>query len=417
MRKKVLFVEKSDAIRRAAEALLRQNGYEVIALSEAEKALEVVSLSRPDLLIVAGDIVCQNGRPLYERVQGDARLSSMPILLLAEQGHQDYPLPSEAVVSKPLEARDFLEKVSVFAGQSAVAKASVPVNPLGEASLDDDFLDAALGLDGIHVVDSEVLDNTGEVHVSKESGDGGQSIGLGNHPDREDELNDSRRVESVMIHDDSTDIVQKTRVHNPPPDTSGSGNIEILPDQYGISDPDALDPGGEHRAHDYDWFINEMQRDVQAPAAGSPPAGSGAGPESTSGELKLTDPASMVDPLTPAPASAGGKIGDLAEGGVEKFIDEFKREVEKFHPEGPESVVITDDSLNAEQHRSQMAWEDSAESVTPEQVGMFTRQLAYDLAERIAVKIVDRIDSDKLLNLLKSEILAQARKDVKGRPR
>jgi twitching motility two-component system response regulator PilG len=417
MRKKVLLVEKSDAIRRAAEGLLRQNGYEVIALSEAEKALEVVSLSRPDLLVVGGDIVCQSGRPLYERVQGDAGLSSIPILLLAEQGNQGYPLPSEAVVSKPLEAKDFLEKVGVFSGQSVAAKASSPVNPLGEASLDDDFLDAALGLDGIDVVDSEVLDKTGHVRVRKESGDTGQSIGLDHHSDRETELNDSRRVESVMIHDDSTDIVQKAPVDKPPPDASSSGQIEILPDQYGISDPDALDPGGEHRAHDYDWFVNEMQRDAQAPAGESSPPSGTAKPAPTSGELKFTEPASIVDPLTPAPASVAGKGGDAAEGGVEKFIDEFKREVEKFHPEGPESVVIKDERSNAERQTTKMAWEDSVENVTPEQVSLFTRQLAYDLAERIAVKIVNRIDSDKLLNLLKSEILAKAKQDVKDGPR
>ena len=406
MRKKVLLVERSDAIRRAAETLLRQNGYEVIALSEAEKALEVVGLSRPDLLIAGGDIVCQNGRPLYERVQGDAKLSTIPVLLLAEQGHQDYPLPNEAVVSKPLEAKDFLEKVSVFSGQSVAAGAPAPANPLGEASLDDDFLDAALGLDGIDVVDSEVLDKTGHEQARKESGDTGQSIGLGHHSHGENELSDSRRVESVMIHDDSTDIIQKAPSDKPPPDASSSGQIEILPDQYGISDPDALEADGEHRAHDYDWFVNEMQR-----------AGGEARPESPSGDLKFTDPASIVDPLTPAPASAGERAGDVAEGGVEKFIDEFKREVEKFHPEGPESVAIKDESSDAAPKTPQMSWEDSVESVTPEQIGLFTRQLAYDLAERIALKIVDRIDSDKLLNLLKSEILARAKKDVKGNPR
>ena len=41
MRKRVLLAEQSDAIRGVAETVLRQNGFEVIPITTAEKALEV----------------------------------------------------------------------------------------------------------------------------------------------------------------------------------------------------------------------------------------------------------------------------------------------------------------------------------------------------------------------------------------
>ena len=42
MHKRILIIEAADAVRGIAENVLRQNGYEVISVSDAEKALEVL---------------------------------------------------------------------------------------------------------------------------------------------------------------------------------------------------------------------------------------------------------------------------------------------------------------------------------------------------------------------------------------
>jgi CheY-like chemotaxis protein len=415
MRKRVLLVEKSDAVRGAAEAVLRHNGYEVIALSDPEKALEVVSFSKPDLLLAASNLVCQNGKPLYERLRADNRLAAVPLLLFTEQGETNLPFPDEVLLHKPLDPAEFAEKVGVFMGPSAPKGTPVSSNPLGGASLDDDFLDAALGLDRLDVVQSEVMDKTMGLAGSRASVD--HSIGYSNDNSREEDMSDSRRVESVMIRDEGGDIVQPPPGGKPVADPSASGQIEILRDQYGMTDPAARDLGAEHQAHGYDWFIDEMQRDaLHPPSPGRPPTSSPKVPAVTS-ELKLTETSSMVDPFTPPPRAATPSKSETSGGGVEKFIDEFKKEVEKFHSAVPESVMISDGGAGAGAPASKMSWEDTVESVTPEQVGLFTRQLAYDLAERIAVKIVNKIDAEKLMNLIKSEILDRAEKNTKGVPR
>ena len=95
MHKKVLIVEPLDGIRNATETLLRQNGYEVISLADAEKGLEVVGFARPDLLIAASDLVCQNGRRFYERIKDDTNLASIPMILMVDQNESGLPFPDE----------------------------------------------------------------------------------------------------------------------------------------------------------------------------------------------------------------------------------------------------------------------------------------------------------------------------------
>jgi hypothetical protein len=58
-----------------------------------------------------------------------------------------------------------------------------------------------------------------------------------------------------------------------------------------------------------------------------------------------------------------------------------------------------------------MNWEDTVEKLTPDKVALFTRQLAYDLAEKLAIRIAAKIDPDKLLNLIKAEVIARAQQE------
>jgi len=414
MHKKVLIVEPLDGIRNATETLLRQNGYEVISLADPEKGLEVVGFTRPNLLIVASDLVCQNGRRFYERIKDDANLASIPMLLMVDQNESGLPFPDEVLVAKPVDPREFMEKVAVFSGQLAMkqAPAATSANPLGKGGLDDEFLDAALGLDQLEVVESEVLDKTVHTKRSATASTSEKLVGLNHDASRGGDVTDTGRVESLIIQEDTTDIVHNKSAPKSAPALSASGKIDILADQYGISDPQEMDAAAPDRAHDYDWFISEMQADTQSPEKGKqalpPQAGS-----SDSSELSFTDPSAMVDPVPPPQQSAAAqpsKAG-VSGAGVEKFIDEFKKEIEKLDVDQPESVVIKDESSGDSPAAPQRAsWEDSVENMTGEKVSLFTRQLAYDLAEKIAIKIVAKIDADKLLNLIKHEIVARAEK-------
>ena len=77
MHRKVLIIEQTDTLRTVAETVLRQNGYEVIAVSAAEKAREVLELTRPDLVIVGADVTGADGSPFYDRLASDSSTAGL----------------------------------------------------------------------------------------------------------------------------------------------------------------------------------------------------------------------------------------------------------------------------------------------------------------------------------------------------
>lgn len=179
-----------------------------------------------------------------------------------------------------------------------------------------------------------------------------------------------------------------------------------------MTDPGTLKPQVSEN-HDYNWFINEMKQEANVqPHAPTTPT-KVQRPEqqvmSRSGGIKTTT-APVSTTVQPASQVLPGGKGRTV--GVEKFIDEFKREIEKFRSDEPEpsgSEPGKEKSQSAGEGK-QMVWEETVERLNSDTVGVFTRQLAHDLAEKIAEKIVSKIDAEKLLVLIKNELLSQPHK-------
>ncbi|MCK4605678.1 MAG: hypothetical protein KAU35_00135 [candidate division Zixibacteria bacterium] len=392
MHKRVLLADGSDTIRNVAGNVLRQNGFEVISVSEAEKAMEVLNFSRPDLLIINANLRDQGQRPLYERIRDDSRFTSIPFLLLAEPGSGDLPFPEEVVITMPFDPREFVERAMLFTGRS--------VSPEQPAAVD-----SAPGHDRIEVTDSEVMDKTSAgFRVPGKTTE--KMIGF-DHEKENTDIAESSKVESIMIRDDQTDIVQKQTQKEPLP-LSSTGKLDILKDsdQYAVNSPHSLERDGEHQPDDYEWFLSEMRKEAKAPS--QPGAKSQATPDSQQSKLSIAEPSSLVDPITPGPAGEGSPGAQVSGDGVEKFIGEFKKEVERLQDQEPESIVLRADKEPEPHSTSATGWEDSLEKITPEQVKLFTREFTATLAEKIAAMIVERIDGDKLVALIRDEIRVQA---------
>lgn len=415
MRKRVLIIEAADAIRGVAESVLRQNGYEVIAISSGEKAKEVLQYSRPDLIVLGAEMKSADQRLLYDKFRDDPKTASIPLILFEPVEPVDLPFPPEVLVARPVDPRDFLQKVKTFSGLSEYKAAQVV--PTGPTSIDDEFLDAALGLDHLDVTDSEVLDKTSTGIVVPTATTMSRSTQIGHDESRVDNHNDSNRVETLMIQEDQTDIMRRSGKLVTAPaqkSISGTGKLEIMSDQYGMVDPDALATQRQDQQHDYDWFVNSMREEYSGPPKSAAPVTS---PQPSkaheSQKLSFSSTSSMLEPYTPGPGDkvesksipepgpARGRGAD-----VEKFIDEFKREIEVLKSTEPDAVLAANLAADTTTSRGKsMAWEESLESITPQQVELFSKQLAKELGERIAEKIVAKIDSDKLLQLIKSEIV------------
>lgn len=410
MRKRILLAEASATVRGVAESVLRQNGFEVISVVSGEKALEVIEFSRPDVIVAGCELTGRARKPLYEHIQEDPRVTTVPLLLLTDSADADLPVAPEATLVRPFDSKEFLDKVNAFVGQPAAAKTSSS-NPLGQADLEDDFLDAALGLDRIDVTDSEVMDKTNITAASGKGKPVAKADGVGDVAEDEGDDTDIKKVESLMIREDDTDIRPRESAKDDRRSTSASGKIEILDDQFGLIEEGELPEGSEDRAHDYEWFINEMQRDAKS----SPPA-PGTASDTTPPDLTFSEPSSMVDPVTPPPPSpkapAGRKSGDP---GVDQFISEFKREIEKIRSGEPEGAPIEERKISESKGKEEISWQDTLEKMTPDRMEVFSRQFISELSEKIAKMIAGKIDNQKLLALVKKEIIQHLEQYQKSR--
>ncbi|MEA3296542.1 MAG: hypothetical protein U9R56_01610 [candidate division Zixibacteria bacterium] len=406
MHKRVLLAEQSDTISGVAGTVLRQNGFEVITVSTADKAMEVLNFSRPDVMVIGGSLSDPGQRPLYERIVNDTRFTAIPLLLLAEQGLKDLPFPEEVIVRLPFNPGEFVEKVAVFSGRADSQKQPEPSSPLEGTNVEDDTIDAALGLDQVEVTGSEVMDQTTGIRIS-----GGKSpdkmMGI-DHDKPNSDHSDITKVESINIPDDQTDIVQKQQARKPTQEPSSTGKLDILKDsdQYSIAGENISDDSGAGQVDDYEWFLREMQSDTLND--GKSDTEPKQNPEKPETDLSIVEPSAMVDPTTPPPKSEVTPDNQSTDINVEKFIGEFKKEVQKLQAGEPESVILEADKPPAQKAGTSTAgWDDSLEKLTTQQTALFSREFTAALAEKIAEKIVTRIDPDELMELLRSEIIAQ----------
>jgi DNA-binding response OmpR family regulator len=440
MPKRVLVVEHSLAVRGISESLLRQNGYEVIAADSAASAREILRDSKVNLLIVASDILDDNGEPFFESLGSDSSTAILPLLVLHDSaaGH-DIVYPPEAIINKPFTPRDFLESVAAFGGGEAPASEPAPVS---ENDLEDAIIDSALGLDKIDVDDAEILEDDTGVYRKQGKNDKTESmIGYDYKMSAEDTTKTTKKkIDAINVPPEQPDTPaeqdqadkkspekEKEREFLGKPDQplknksleslSESSKIEIVDDQYGIaSSPDisAKDVDADSGAgHDYDWFLKELQKEEQTE---TPPS-----KKTKKSETKTSPPAGTTQ-QSPMPSEApqaerSAQKQPTTEShteAVDKFISEFKKEMERITSD-PETdseatkakIEVTNiappDSTKATSETG-IKWEEGLDGATPEDIRGLSRQLIDTIAGHIAEKIAARLDEDIIYHLIKDSI-------------
>ena len=406
MRKKILIAEQSDTTRGIAENVLRQHGYEVISVAAGDKALEVLELSRPNLILMDYAMTTKGKRSLFERVQQDQLTSSIPFILIADEDDKSISYPDEVVVTRPLDPKDLVMKVSALTGGARTQAKQAGSSPLEGDSMEDQLLDAALGLDQIDVTDSEIMDNSTVIQKKEKKGVE-KMIGMEHEHDLEpDEDSQGNKVESLQIDDESTEISHRKGA---PKNPNKTGKLEILSDheQFGLGNEALLETASEYTKHDYEWFITEMKKDAV------PPGGKPGQPKSAGADVKAQKPSAHFDTVTSPDkkTSDSGKIkGEKGSAGVERYIEDFKKEVEKITDITPPSAVKTAKATAPKAAAAAAKPPADLERITIDQVEMFTRQFISELAEKVAEKIATKIDPQKLLSLIKNEIVSRSQK-------
>ncbi len=435
MRKKILVAEQSDAIRNIAETLLHQNGYDVVSASDGVKAKELIITSEPNMLIIGADIQDASGQYLYDTLEDNPNLASIPLLLIDDPSKRQLPYPEEVVLPRPFDPRDFIERVKLFIGgglDSTEEEEEVKTaDAFSSDSVNDEFLDAALGIDRIEVEDSSVMDETQTAIRLKPGKEKKKRDAYDLHDDNSDESNDKtdengQKVESLMIRDEAA----------PPKQDSGttSTKIEISNDQYGLSEDEK--PASEQEQqpqkgdHDYDWFIKEMQKESVTPKEKL------AEPQKDE-KLKKTDTSDAIEPVNPPkektepeqdseekpkrqnfqPGTGAAMEPEIKPGGVDQFISDFKKEIEQLNlpedekftaPEQPQTepgeMPEADQSAWVESHLKSNQPSPEESPIDPAEIHHIVNHLVEMLAEKLAKKIIDKIDKDEIYRILKDEL-------------
>ncbi|MCX6828549.1 MAG: hypothetical protein NT002_04635 [candidate division Zixibacteria bacterium] len=404
MPKKILLAEKSDAIRAIAESLLHQNGYDVISASSTEKAKELIITSQPNMLIVGADLKDPADKYLYDSIEENPATSSIPLLLIADPEGRSLPYPDEVILTRPFDPREFIEKVRLFVGggiEKPAVEQITTADPFAMGTVDDEFLDAALGIDNIDVESSEVVDKkwvTGKIKMPTPS-EKGNGFAI-HHPEFDETAgkSDSQKVESLMIREEGSSTS--------PPETeasklSASSKIEIASDQYGLIEPDKIhEMESKHSPHDYNWFIKEMQKEA-----------AGLQLPSDTGSLHLSVNHEFIEPINPpAPAKAlsetpgnAPETPEIIAGGVDEFIAEFKKEMEKIDSTSEsaplQAAVSAETPTPAKKSHSE-----SMAAADDDELRHFSNYMVELLAEKLAKQIIDKINAEEIYRMVKDEL-------------
>jgi DNA-binding response OmpR family regulator len=402
MPKKILLAEKSDAIRGIAESILHQHGYDAISASSTEKAKELIIASQPNMVVVGADLIDSDGRYLYDLLEENPATAGIPVLLIADPNGRSLSYPDEVILPRPFDPNDFIDRVRLFVGGGAanpVKEKVETINPFISGSIDDEFLDAALGIDHIDVESSEDMDKsfmTGKLKIPQP---GEQPDGFEIHQPQYDDTAkkvENQKVESLMIREDGMpNQPEKAK----PRDLSASSKIEIANDQYGLINPDAHEElESKHSPHDYDWFIKEMQKEASNLIE----------PGSPESEIKIKAPSDSVEPIkapsSPAETTDGIRDSEkpiIKPGGVDQFIDEFKKEMAALT-----APVLGSSGKSAPDTATPPEYKESETAIKAAEIRHFSNYLAELLAERLAKEIADKIDVEEIYKIVKDDLSA-----------
>ncbi|MCU7802415.1 MAG: response regulator [Candidatus Thiodiazotropha sp. (ex Lucinoma annulata)] len=117
MPKKILIVDDEPNIVLSVEYLMKREGYQVITANDGQTALELLSETMPDLLILDVMMPRKNGFEVCSDIRADPTLSGLPILMLSAKGREaeikkGVSLGADAYITKPFSTHDLVNMVN-----------------------------------------------------------------------------------------------------------------------------------------------------------------------------------------------------------------------------------------------------------------------------------------------------------------
>ncbi len=123
MPKKVLIIDDEKDMRVYLEAVFRKAGYETESAADGDEGVWLAEARKPDLITLDVLMPKKSGIKAYRSLRSSDKTASIPIIVLTGLTRSDdffgdfgdLPKP-EAVVEKPIDRDDFVEKVRELIG-------------------------------------------------------------------------------------------------------------------------------------------------------------------------------------------------------------------------------------------------------------------------------------------------------------
>ncbi|MCL6429499.1 MAG: response regulator transcription factor [Anaerolineae bacterium] len=114
MADRILVVDDEPRIVRLVSAVLKAVGYEVIAATSGEEAIEKLALEQPHLVLL--DILLEPGMDGYEVCRRIRSFSSVPIVMLTAKAQEEdllrgFEVGADDYVTKPFSAKELVARV------------------------------------------------------------------------------------------------------------------------------------------------------------------------------------------------------------------------------------------------------------------------------------------------------------------
>jgi CheY-like chemotaxis protein len=119
MGKKILLADDSLTIQKVVELTFSDSDYDLICVSNGQKALEKLREQRPDLILADVVMPEKNGYEVCEAIKGDPATARIPVVLLSGtfepfDRERAERIGAEAIVSKPFDSQQLLAQVEAL---------------------------------------------------------------------------------------------------------------------------------------------------------------------------------------------------------------------------------------------------------------------------------------------------------------
>ncbi|HYT31112.1 MAG TPA: response regulator [Thermoanaerobaculia bacterium] len=131
MPKKILLADDSLTIQKVVELTFSDSGYELVCVSNGQKALERIQQDRPDLVLADVVMPEKNGYEVCEAIKSSPATARIPVILLSGtfepfDRERAERIGADAIVSKPFDSQQLIAQVELLLDRGPAGYESVP---------------------------------------------------------------------------------------------------------------------------------------------------------------------------------------------------------------------------------------------------------------------------------------------------